>query len=69
VLGEEALPPLLIRPPSGHCFFDYQSKYDADGAEEICPAPVPAELTALVQAQALAAHNLSQSRVFALLGL
>ena len=33
-----ALPPSEIRPADGR-FFDYQQKYDADGATELCPAP------------------------------
>jgi D-alanine-D-alanine ligase len=57
VLGEAALPPIMIRPKPGTVFFDYANKYDKDGAEEICPAPVPPALTAEVQAMALAAHK------------
>jgi D-alanine--D-alanine ligase len=57
VLGEAALPPIMIRPKPGTVFFDYANKYDEDGAEEICPAPVPPALTAEVQAMALAAHK------------
>ena len=33
-----ALSPIEIRPADGR-FFDYQQKYDADGATELCPAP------------------------------
>jgi len=33
-----ALPPIEIRPAEGR-FFDYQQKYAADGATELCPAP------------------------------
>ncbi|MDR3641904.1 MAG: D-alanine--D-alanine ligase [Humidesulfovibrio sp.] len=57
VLGEAALPPIMIRPRPGTVFFDYANKYDKDGAEEICPAPVDAALTAEVQAMSLAAHK------------
>ncbi len=57
VLGDQALPPILIRPKA--CvFFDYQSKYVADAAEEICPAPLPAPVLEAIQAAALAAHRL-----------
>lgn len=56
VLGEEALPPILIEPVSG-TFFDYESKYAKGGAREICPAPLPAPLTREVQQLALAAHK------------
>jgi len=57
VLGEAPLPVIMIRPRPGTVFFDYANKYDKDGAEEICPAPVDAALTAEVQAMALAAHK------------
>lgn len=66
VLGElvdgvetlRALPPILIRPKAHDGeFFDYDSKYTAGGAEELCPAPIPPELTARVQDYALKAHK------------
>ncbi len=57
VLGEAPLPVILIRPKGGSAFFDYENKYAADGAEEICPAPVDAALTGEVQRMALAAHR------------
>ena len=54
--GEErALAPVLIVPKRE--FFDFHDKYAADGAAEICPAPLSAELTARVQAAAIAAHR------------
>lgn len=56
VLGEEALPPILIEPMAGE-FFDYQSKYAKGGALEICPAPISPELTARVRELALEAHR------------
>ena len=56
VLGAEALPPILIRPAKGR-FFDYWSKYDPKGAQEICPAPVSPELTHKLGSLALAAHR------------
>ena len=52
----EALPPILIKPSTGKVF-DYTSKYAPGGAEEICPAPISAELTKRVQDMALAAHR------------
>ena len=55
VLGEVALPPILIRPTAG--FFDYHNKYAPDGAQEICPAPLPEDVTQLVQDTALGAHR------------
>ena len=56
VLGEEALPPILIEPVAG-TFFNYTSKYAKGGAREICPAPIMPELTAKVQALAVQAHQ------------
>ncbi len=56
VLGEEALPPILIRPLAG-TFFDYASKYAQGGAEELCPAPLPAAVNAQMQELALKAHK------------
>ena len=56
VLDGETLPPILIRPKRGE-FFDYESKYVPGATEEICPAPVSAELTARLQSMARAAHN------------
>ncbi|PKN07538.1 MAG: D-alanine--D-alanine ligase [Deltaproteobacteria bacterium HGW-Deltaproteobacteria-8] len=57
VLDQTPLPVIMIRPKSGSAFFDYENKYAADGAEEICPAPVAPELAAEVQRLALAAHR------------
>jgi D-alanine-D-alanine ligase len=51
-----SLPPVEIRPRGA--FFDYQEKYSADGAIELCPpANLSVEACARVQAQALAAHR------------
>lgn len=54
--AEQTLPPILI-VPHGAAFFDYENKYAADGAEEICPAPIAAEPYAEVQRLALTAHR------------
>ena len=51
-----ALPPILIKPNSKTGLFDYESKYSVGGAEEICPAPIPDELTRKVQEMAVKAH-------------
>ena len=51
-----ALPPILIKPSTGS-IFDYTCKYAPGGAEEICPAPISAELTRKVQEMALTAHR------------
>jgi D-alanine-D-alanine ligase len=57
VLGDEALPPILIRPKAG-VFFDYTSKYVQDAAEEICPAPLPEAVLEKVRRAAIQAHRL-----------
>jgi D-alanine-D-alanine ligase len=57
VLADAPLPVILIRPRAGTIFFDYENKYAADGAEEICPAPVDAALTKEVQQMSLTAHR------------
>ncbi len=51
----EALPVIEIRAPSG--FFDYHAKYSDQGAEEIVPAPVAAEVAREMQRLALTAHR------------
>ncbi|MDQ7031449.1 MAG: D-alanine--D-alanine ligase [Desulfonauticus sp.] len=57
VLGDRPLPPVLIQPKKS-LFFDYKSKYDPQGAEEICPAPISDELTDTLQHLALKVHKL-----------
>ncbi|MDP3428532.1 MAG: D-alanine--D-alanine ligase [Humidesulfovibrio sp.] len=57
VLDQTPLPVIMIRTKSGSAFFDYENKYAADGAEEICPAPIAPELAGEVQRMALAAHR------------
>lgn len=41
ILGDEALPSIEIIPKTG--FYDYENKYQPGAAEEITPAPIPAE--------------------------
>ncbi len=59
VLGDETLPIIEIKPREG--FYDFKNKYPwlnpAGAAEHYCPAPLSAELTAQIQAMALAAHR------------
>ena len=43
-VGDHILPPVLIKPKKSE-FFDYSSKYEPGGAEEICPAPIDTETT------------------------
>lgn len=42
VLEDRALPSIEIVPKQG--FYDYANKYQPGAAEEICPAPIPAEV-------------------------
>lgn len=53
VLGDQALPPVEIRPKSG--LYDYKSKYTAGMTEYLCPAPLPEDTVTRVQQAALAA--------------
>ncbi len=52
-----AWPPVLIRPTRSD-WFDFKTKYDPDAVEEICPAPVPAEILEVVSERSLQAHRL-----------
>lgn len=48
----QALPVIEIIPKvSG--WFDYKAKYEPGGSEEVCPAQIPAEITARAQADAV----------------
>ncbi|TVQ97100.1 MAG: D-alanine--D-alanine ligase [Desulfovibrionales bacterium] len=58
VLGDEALPLILIRPGEGASFFDYDSKYLPGRAEEVCPAPLPGDVSRGIQSMALHAHRI-----------
>lgn len=51
----EALPVTEIRPT--HKFFDYESKYQPGGAEEITPAEISEELTLEIQSLAVKTHQ------------
>lgn len=55
VLNGEVLPIVEMRTP--RAFYDYEAKYQANSTEYLCPAPLTAELTAAMQATALAAFN------------
>ena len=57
VLGEEALPPILIQPLEGS-YFNYNSKYRKGGARELCPAPLPDDINRRLMDMALTAHRL-----------
>lgn len=63
VLGNrelEALPIVEIIPGEGHAFFDYQAKYQPGASREVCPADLPATVSAEAQRIALAAHRALQ---------
>jgi D-alanine-D-alanine ligase len=55
VLGDQVLPVIEIRPLDG--FYDYTNKYTKGKTEYLCPAPIPAETTEIIQRHALAAHR------------
>jgi len=57
MLGDKALPLIMIRPKGDAEFFDYENKYSADGAEEICPAPVDDSVRDMVQKYTLQANE------------
>ncbi|SDB04649.1 D-alanine--D-alanine ligase [Desulfonatronum thiosulfatophilum] len=58
ILGDEALPLILIRPGEESSFFDYKSKYVPGQAEEVCPAPLAGDICRGIQAMALHAHRI-----------
>jgi D-alanine-D-alanine ligase len=61
ILGDEALPILEIIPKGG--FYDFTNKYPflnpsaGGGAEHVCPARIPEDLTRAIQDLALRAHR------------
>ena len=55
VLGDQVLPIVEIRPLDG--FYDYANKYTKGRTEYFCPAPLPQEITSLIQQYALKAHR------------
>jgi len=52
-----AFPPVLIRPLASE-WFDYETKYDPDAVDEICPAPVDPAWIERVAGQATRAHRI-----------
>lgn len=55
VLDGAALPIVEIHPKAG--FYDYQNKYTAGATEYLCPAPLDADTTRIVQRVAVQAHE------------
>ena len=66
VVGDLALPVILIKPKQD--FYDFKNKYPwlnpTGAADHFCPAPLPDEITAQVQALALAAHRALDLEVY-----
>jgi D-alanine-D-alanine ligase len=68
ILGEQALPILEIIPKGG--FYDFKNKYPflnpggGGGAEHVCPAKIPDDLTRAIQDLALRAHRSLGLRVY-----
>jgi D-alanine-D-alanine ligase len=60
ILGGETLPVGEIIAPGQ--IFDYASKYQTGGAQEIFPADIPPELAARAQELALIAHRVLKLR-------
>jgi D-alanine-D-alanine ligase len=51
IVHDRALPIVEIVPKSG--FYDYESKYQSGKTDYFCPADIPEELTAAIQASAM----------------
>lgn len=69
VVGDQVLPIIEIRPKKAGEFYDFANKYNflnpqAAGADHICPASLPADVTAEVQRVALAAHRALDLEVY-----
>ncbi len=66
IVGDLALPVIMIKPQQD--FYDFKNKYPwlnpAGAADHYCPAPLTDELTARVQALALAAHRALDLEVY-----
>ena len=62
ILGDEALPPVEIRP--ARPFYDYQAKYLDDETEYVFDIPLPASLLAKVQSLSIEAHRALGCRDF-----
>lgn len=62
VLGDRALPAVEIVPASKE--FDYAAKYQAGGAQELCPAPITAEQQEQLGNLALKLHRVLGMQVY-----
>ena len=63
ILDGRALPSIEIIPKQG--FYDYENKYQPGAAEEVCPAPIPAEWEARIGQSALAVFRAIGLSVYA----
>lgn len=61
ILDEKPLPVVEIVPKFSE-MFDYHTKYTPGMAEEICPAPLPSDLTLKAQEYGLKAHKVLRLR-------
>jgi len=57
VMSGSVFPLALIKPKSGHLFFDYEAKYIKGECDEIIPAPINKELETMIQDYSLKIHN------------
>ncbi len=62
VLGGKALPIIEIVPKNG--WYDYENKYQAGATEEICPAPLSADITKRMQKEAEHAFEVLRLKVY-----
>ena len=57
VMSGSVFPLALIKPKSGHLFFDYEAKYIKGECDEIIPAPINKELETKIKDYSLKVHN------------
>lgn len=62
MLDGQALPVIEMRTP--RAFYDYEAKYQANTTEYLCPAPLSAQQTQLLQQVATAAFNAVDAKVW-----
>lgn len=55
-LGGKVVPLPVCEIRTSHEFFDYEAKYHANDTEELVPAPIPAEVTRVVQERSAAIY-------------
>lgn len=61
IVGEEALPVILIIPPEGE-EFDYENKYNGKSQEIVAPSQVPNDVQSAARTLALRVHQLTGCR-------